>query len=34
MVFLFTIHQWASNSTLTLATLMGISVISVHGPIS
>jgi branched-chain amino acid transport system permease protein len=31
MVFLFTVPQWASNSTLTLATLMGISVISVHG---
>jgi branched-chain amino acid transport system permease protein len=31
MVFLFTIPQWASNSTLTLATLMGISIISVHG---
>lgn len=31
MVFLFTIPQWASNSTLTLATLMGITVISVHG---
>lgn len=31
MVLLFTIPQWASNSTLTLATLMGISVISVHG---
>ena len=31
MVFLFTVPQWASNSTLTLTTLMGISVISVHG---
>ncbi len=31
MVFLFTIPQWASNSTLTLATLMGITIISVHG---
>jgi branched-chain amino acid transport system permease protein len=31
MVFLFTVPQWASNSTLTLATLMGITVISVHG---
>lgn len=31
MVVLFTVPQWASNSTLTLATLMGISVISVHG---
>jgi branched-chain amino acid transport system permease protein len=31
IAFLFTIPQWASNSTLTLATLMGISVISVHG---
>jgi branched-chain amino acid transport system permease protein len=31
IVFLFTIPQWASNSTLTLTTLMGITVISVHG---
>jgi branched-chain amino acid transport system permease protein len=31
VLFLFTIPQWASNSTLTLATLMGISVVSVHG---
>jgi branched-chain amino acid transport system permease protein len=31
MVFLFTIPQWASNSTLTLATIMGIFVISAHG---
>jgi branched-chain amino acid transport system permease protein len=31
IVFLFTIPQWASNSTLTLATLMGITIISVHG---
>jgi len=31
MVFLFTIPQWASNSTLTLATITGITVISAHG---
>ncbi len=31
MVFLFTIPQWASNSTLALATIMGITVISAHG---
>jgi branched-chain amino acid transport system permease protein len=31
MVFLLAIPQWASNSTLTLATLMGINIISVHG---
>ena len=31
MVFVFTIPQWASNSTLTLATIMGITIISAHG---
>jgi branched-chain amino acid transport system permease protein len=31
MVFLFTIPQWASNATLTLATIMGITVIAAHG---
>lgn len=31
LVFLFTIPQWASNSTLTLVSMMGITVISVHG---
>jgi branched-chain amino acid transport system permease protein len=31
MVFLFTIPQWASNATLTLATIMGITAISAHG---
>jgi branched-chain amino acid transport system permease protein len=31
LIFLFTIPQWASNSTLTLATLMAITIISVHG---
>ena len=31
MVFVFTIPQWASNSTLTLATVIGITIISAHG---
>jgi branched-chain amino acid transport system permease protein len=31
VVFLVSIPQWASNSTLTLVTLMGITIISVHG---
>ena len=31
MVFIFTIPQWASNSTLTLATIIGITIISAHG---
>jgi branched-chain amino acid transport system permease protein len=31
MVFVFTIPQWASNSTLTLATVIGFTIISAHG---
>ena len=31
LVFLFTIPQWAGHSFLTLATIMGITVISAHG---
>ena len=31
MVFIFTIPQWASNSFLTVATVIGITIISVHG---
>jgi branched-chain amino acid transport system permease protein len=31
IVFLVSIPQWASSSTLTLVTLMGITIISVHG---
>lgn len=31
MVFIFTIPQWASNSFLTLVTIMGITIISAHG---
>lgn len=31
MAFIFTIPQWVSNSTLTLVTVIGITVISAHG---
>jgi branched-chain amino acid transport system permease protein len=31
LVFLFTIPRWASNSTLTLVTVIGITIISAHG---
>jgi len=31
MVFVFTIPQWASNATLALATIIGITIISAHG---
>ena len=31
MVFIFTIPQWASNSFLTVTTVIGITIISVHG---
>ena len=31
MVFVFTIPQWASNSFLTTATVIGITIISAHG---
>ena len=31
LAFVLTIPLWASNSTLTLATIMGITIISVHG---
>jgi len=31
LVFVYTIPQWASNSTLTLITVIGITIISVHG---
>ncbi len=31
MVFIFTIPQWASNSFLTIATIIGITIISAHG---
>jgi len=31
LVFVFTIPQWASNSTLTLATVIGITIIAAHG---
>jgi branched-chain amino acid transport system permease protein len=31
LIFLFTIPQYASNSTLTLLTFIGITIISVHG---
>jgi branched-chain amino acid transport system permease protein len=31
LVFVFTVPQWASNSTLTLATIIGINIIAAHG---
>src|SRR5665811_2249547 len=31
MAFIFTIPQWVSNSTLTLVTVIGITIISAHG---
>jgi branched-chain amino acid transport system permease protein len=31
LAFVFTIPQWASNSFLTLATIIGINIVAAHG---